>query len=334
VNRLIVPVAGFSALTVLSFTLIVVVVIRPWGGVDKGWKTHLNLTDAPYSSYTRSNQALASVTGDAPILVWRSADPREGETAEEEATRHFVAHGCASCHGLDGAGGILGPSLIGKTAADLQDKARFGPKGMPAFGESDLTDQDLAALASYIDGVTAAHPELVPTPTATRTPARPTDTPQSTPAPATPAGTSTPQGTVPATATATSRPAVATPQPAAATPQPTSGPVSSPVPTASPTAVPPTPAVGTPAPGDDLLAQGKLLYDVKAGLNDQGCAYCHGGEGRGAGEGASNAPDIRGMSRVQVRNALANVFDMKDIALSSEEIDAVVEYLRYLGEQP
>lgn len=287
----------------------------------------MNLTEAPYSSYTRAPQSFVSAEGAAPILVWKS-DATAGISQDAQSGEsHWVAHGCASCHGLDGTGGV-GLNLLGKTAADIEDRVRSGPKGMPAFDPLDVPDDHIAALVDYVDALTKANPGAVPTPTATPRPApgavatAPPTPPvaTSTPIPSQTAAPIPPAG-APATSSGTAVPATPVPAVTPATPTPT----------AEPTEAPTVPA--SDGAGDDLVAQGKKLYTETAGVSGQGCAYCHGLDGKGAGEGASNAPDIRGFSRSKVRSAMTNVLDMRDIKLSAEEIEAIVEYLKLLDEQ-
>ncbi|MBI4337597.1 MAG: cytochrome c [Chloroflexi bacterium] len=100
--------------------------------------------------------------------------------------------------------------------------------------------------------------------------------------------------------------------------------------TATPTgaAAPTTPAGSS---GNDLLVQGKLIFEKTAG--GVGCASCHGLDGKGSK--TVGAPDNRGASEAQVRAAIdGGVAMMSFIKLSDQEITAVVAYLQYLNEQP
>ena len=65
----------------------------------------------------------------------------------------FVADDCAACHGIDGRGGIIGPSIVGSTADKLRAKTQVGPKGMPAYAPGALSDADLAAIAAYLQAM-------------------------------------------------------------------------------------------------------------------------------------------------------------------------------------
>lgn len=80
----------------------------------------------------------------------------------------------------------------------------------------------------------------------------------------------------------------------------------------------------------DLLAEGKLIYEYTAG--GVGCAYCHGLDGRGEGVSGEDAPDIRGMTRVDVQQAIGGIPLMDFIELGDEELTAVGAYLQDLAE--
>lgn len=78
---------------------------------------------------------------------------------------------------------------------------------------------------------------------------------------------------------------------------------------------------------DDVLAQGKLIFEETAG--GIGCATCHGMDGSG-----DMAPANAGADESMVREALNGVEDMSMIKLKHNEIAAVTAYLKYLGEHP
>jgi len=301
VTRQAVPLVGIALLLMMAFALIVAIMLRPWASPDNSSNTHLNLTDVPYSNYTRSPQSLVSPEGFAPIGVWRAprcggetssvSDPQsitliqdllsglagdtDSSSCDDPALTEWVVHGCANCHGLKGLGGVAGSNVLAATLDDILDNVRFGPTGMPAFDALDLTDEHIALLADYVEEMRVANPESVPKPTIAPVP------------------TATPEPQVP----------VATPSP--------------------------TPADSS---GSDLLTQGKLLYEVTSGT--EGCAYCHGLDGRGVGTSGETAPDIRGTSISQTRQAIRGTLEMKDIKLSKEELAAVAAYLQFLYEQP
>jgi mono/diheme cytochrome c family protein len=248
----------------------------------------MNLTDEPFSSYTRSVQSFVSPEGAAPIEVWEK-EQCDGQSAHivsldnlsldispcgDERAVEWVANGCANCHSMDATGSSVGPNALAADSEKIAENVRFGPYGMPAHDEEGMTNVQLALIQDYLGALSAENPQSVPTPVPT--------------------------------------------------------PIPTPVPTPTVVAVA-TPAPGATAPDSDVLAIGKKIYDETAG--DVGCAHCHGLDGAGQGTGGDNTPDIRGMGRSQVRGAIRDVLDMNDIDLTSDELLAVVEYMRVLGEQ-
>jgi len=308
-SKYIVPAAGFAFLTVVSLLLIVAVVIRPWGGHDRGWATHLNLTDGPLDGYSRNVQTFVSPEGEAQIGVWTRAGcgnqaaistdkptydniPIKQPACTDEPIVEWMAQGCAGCHGLDGTGGAVGPNLQELPRLDFADQIRFGPKGMPAFHQLDLSDEQIQVIADYLVQVGGPAPTVTPVPP-TPTPLPPTPTA----VPPTPGPTEVASG---------------------GTPEATSV-------VAAPTPVP------SPAPDSldaELIAAGKLLFEKAAGI--KGCAECHGFKAEGGGPGASNAPSLFAPTRSDIRAALSGATDMTDIKLTSSEIEALVAYLEVI----
>jgi mono/diheme cytochrome c family protein len=131
-----------TVVLLIALTLLAIIAHGPY--------THANL-DAGYSpSYTRTNQILVGApipyAGDG-LAVSPSGD------LVERGKQLFVTKGCATCHGLDGHGGIIGPSIVGTKAAKLRVRTTVGPKGMPAYAPGALTDEDLAAIAAYLNAM-------------------------------------------------------------------------------------------------------------------------------------------------------------------------------------
>ena len=83
----------------------------------------------------------------------------------------------------------------------------------------------------------------------------------------------------------------------------------------------------TPAETDsEVLALGKEVFEVTAG--GQGCAACHGFDGRGTSDG----PNIIGVSKSSITTALGGgVPDMADFGLTREQIEAVYQYVLTLS---
>lgn len=128
-----------AVVLLIALSLLAIIAFGPY--------THANL-DAGYNpNYTRTNQILIG----APIPY--SGDGLAVSPASDLVQRGkqlFVTKGCATCHGLDGHGGIIGPSIVGTKAAKLRVRTTVGPKGMPAYAPGALTDEDLAAIAAYL----------------------------------------------------------------------------------------------------------------------------------------------------------------------------------------
>jgi len=126
-----------------------------------------------------ANAALAAanpVVYDAPAADAAPAGGQGGPSAPTGFTAEQVALGqriyageersgtCAGCHGADGKGSTLGPSLAGPnwlwgdgSVASLAHVIKDGivqpkeyPTGMPANGGSDLSDADVQAVAAYV----------------------------------------------------------------------------------------------------------------------------------------------------------------------------------------
>jgi mono/diheme cytochrome c family protein len=135
---------------------------------------------------------------------------------------------------------------------------------------------------------------------------------------------------------ATPAQSVAMAEPAAVV-QPTAAPVVQPTVVVEPTAPPAAPAAPTTAPAaasdpletldDELLAQGKVLFE-----QNLACASCHGMDG--TGNETIGAPNIQGKTDAQIRTALAGVEMMSSLKVKPAELKAIGAYLRSLSGQP
>lgn len=141
-RNLILPAFIGTAVLLIGLTLLLIVARSPW--------THSNLNPGFDPSYTRTEQDLVGTPmpfmGDV-LGVPAATDP------VQLGHQLFVVKGCAACHGLDGRGGVIGPSIVGTNAEKLRAKTQVGPQGMPAYAPGALTDQDLAAIAAYLDAM-------------------------------------------------------------------------------------------------------------------------------------------------------------------------------------
>ncbi len=115
--------------------------------VARGPYTHANLDLGFDPRYTRTIQMLVG----APLPLEGMAPAKPASDQIQFGKQLFVTEGCAACHGLDGGGGIIGPSIQGTKAAKLRVATTVGPKGMPPYATGALSDQDLAAIAAFLN---------------------------------------------------------------------------------------------------------------------------------------------------------------------------------------
>ncbi|CAN5515706.1 hypothetical protein BH23ACT9_BH23ACT9_30930 [soil metagenome] len=85
----------------------------------------------------------------------RPAEPIEGDIARghELYTQH-----CAACHGATGSGGVSGEGtlilpVIGVDRVATVEAIRVGPFRMPRFATQQLSDEDAAAVAVFVDSL-------------------------------------------------------------------------------------------------------------------------------------------------------------------------------------
>jgi cytochrome c553 len=140
-NMLFPALIGMAVLGI-ALTLLAIVARSPY--------THSNLNPVFDPRYNRTDQALVG----APIpMSGMMLGVRPATDPVQHGKQLFVTEGCASCHGLDGRGGVIGPSIVGTKAEKLRVKTTVGPQGMPAYAPGALTDQDLAAIAAYLEAM-------------------------------------------------------------------------------------------------------------------------------------------------------------------------------------
>lgn len=137
------PILGAATMSGLALMLIAVIVARsPY--------THANLSPEGY------NRTDISYVGQAYPLPWlRLADPRLASTGDpaQDGRLLFMEYGCTSCHGLTGQGGAVGKEISGDSALKITSKVREGPKNMPAFHTSVLSDSDLQKIIAFLQSI-------------------------------------------------------------------------------------------------------------------------------------------------------------------------------------
>ena len=98
-------------------------------------------------------------TAEAPL---KSTPVQVEQLSEGQAL--FVVKGCAACHGQNAEGSQIAPALPGHSEIMVKRQVRNPRLRMPAFSESQITDEELNTIASYIAGLSSeghAHPETI-----------------------------------------------------------------------------------------------------------------------------------------------------------------------------
>ncbi|MCL4530787.1 MAG: cytochrome c [Chloroflexi bacterium] len=141
-RNMLLPVFIGSAVLVIALTLLTIVAHGPY--------THSNLNVGFDPRYTRTVQTF--VGAPIPFTGGGLAVPPASDQVEY-GKQLFITKDCATCHGLDGRGGVVGPPIVGTKADKLRAKTTVGPKGMPAYASGALTDEQLAAIAAYLNSI-------------------------------------------------------------------------------------------------------------------------------------------------------------------------------------
>lgn len=117
--------------------------------------THNNLALTVDPGYTRTMQSTVGMV--MPFQGPGLSQPLPSDQIDQGRVL-MVADECASCHGLDGKGGVIGKPIVGFSAAQLRAKTTQGPGEMPAYANGSLSDQDLAAIAAYLKSLQKSSP--------------------------------------------------------------------------------------------------------------------------------------------------------------------------------
>jgi len=138
-NRFLLPIIISLVVVPLAITLLTIGARSPY--------TQGNLNPHYDAGYTRTSQTFvgADLALAAPALA---LPPNTDQVTYGREL--FTAKYCSGCHGLDGRGSIIGPSIVSATAAKLKSKTHSGPGAMPAFEPSSLSDAELAAMAAFL----------------------------------------------------------------------------------------------------------------------------------------------------------------------------------------
>jgi len=141
-TRFFVPAILTLAVSGFAFTLIAIVIARsPY--------VHANLRPAGYTRteivYLGEEQPFEGLGLAVPQLA-RTGDP------VQDGRALFFSNGCVTCHGLDARGGVIGPDLseAARSAPRVLAAVRGGPRGMPTYSPSLLTDEDLEKIIAFL----------------------------------------------------------------------------------------------------------------------------------------------------------------------------------------
>lgn len=149
-NRFFVPAVLAATISGLGFGLVV-------GIIARSPETHANVRPEGYD-----RTPIAYLGEQASFDDLGLADPGLLTTADrvERGRLLFLSASCVTCHGIANQGGVVGPDLdVGDlTLSDLRRAVRSGPKGMPAFPEEMLSDDDLESLYAFLEALRADAP--------------------------------------------------------------------------------------------------------------------------------------------------------------------------------
>lgn len=136
-----------GAVAVLAVVLIAVIVAT-------GPNTHANLgePDLGFSRVPTGN--IDVVEPFATPLTQEGQAFFQDEVAAGTARGRglFFSNGCATCHGLTGAGGSVGPTIAGGEidSEEFFDGIRDGDKGMPQYDTLRLSDEAAQAILDFL----------------------------------------------------------------------------------------------------------------------------------------------------------------------------------------
>ncbi len=152
-SRYSIPAIGLTGVGAMAVLLILLVVLRavPGMGMNFSPDTHGNLWQEVKPGYNRTDLALVGqpIEGAYPPHPTSGKLP-QGLSQRDLGQRLFSGAACATCHGLQGKGAVIAPRVVGASPQLVEAMARFGPGGMPAFSVDVLTEDELAAIAVYL----------------------------------------------------------------------------------------------------------------------------------------------------------------------------------------
>ncbi len=134
---------SFVVLGLATFSALVILMI----GARSPY-THANLATGYDPRYERTEQILVGTQADFAGL---SPDSKlDGADALARGASLYVTQGCASCHALEGRGGVVGTAIADADEETIAKRVRQGPVGMPRFSTTGLTDAEIADITAYL----------------------------------------------------------------------------------------------------------------------------------------------------------------------------------------
>lgn len=105
--------------------------------------------------------AYVASLGPGPVIP-KSSQYDFSQLTDEEIARggELFRTNCSACHQASGVGGALpngkyAPNLTETAPIHIWEAMRTGPQQMPVFAEGALPDEDVAAIAGYLDSLSA-----------------------------------------------------------------------------------------------------------------------------------------------------------------------------------
>jgi ubiquinol-cytochrome c reductase cytochrome c subunit len=104
---------------------------------------------------TGTNQAGPTIPTVAPLCKTATPDPNEPGCVTLSQGQLAYALNCAQCHQAAGSGAVLSkgnivPSLHDANLTQIAEAIRVGPMPMPVFGQGQMSDQQMSAIAHYV----------------------------------------------------------------------------------------------------------------------------------------------------------------------------------------
>jgi ubiquinol-cytochrome c reductase cytochrome c subunit len=104
---------------------------------------------------TGTNQTGPTIPTVAPLCPTATPDPSDPGCVTLSQGLEGFSLNCAACHQAAGSGGILSkgnvvPSLHNASLTQVAEAIRVGPKPMPVFAPSQMSDQQMSAIAQYV----------------------------------------------------------------------------------------------------------------------------------------------------------------------------------------